>query len=58
MRELEIINAQFNEELKQQINGTLPKGHVYKLGMPSEALLSRLGKEETEAEIELINLPF
>jgi hypothetical protein len=32
-------NSRFNEELQQQIEGTLPKGHVYQLGMPSEILL-------------------
>ena len=36
----EEVNERFNEELKQQIDGTLPKGHVYRLGMPSEALRS------------------
>ena len=39
---IEIINARFNEELQQQIDGILPKGHVYKLGFPSEALLSNM----------------
>ena len=34
------VNEQFNEQLQRQIDGTLPKGHVYELGMPSEALLS------------------
>ena len=34
------INERFNEELQQQINGTLPKGHIYQLGMPSDILLS------------------
>lgn len=34
----EEVNAQFNEQLQQQIDGTLPKGHVYELGMPSAAL--------------------
>lgn len=33
-------NEKFNNELQQQINGTLPKGHVYELGNPSEVLLS------------------
>lgn len=33
-------NKKFNDELQQQINGTLPKGHVYELGNPSEVLLS------------------
>lgn len=34
------INARFNEELKEQIEGALPKGHIYSLGMPSNALRS------------------
>ncbi|MFI3315483.1 MAG: hypothetical protein R3Y04_07460, partial [Rikenellaceae bacterium] len=32
------VNGKFNEELEQQINGTLPKGHVYALGMPGAVL--------------------
>ncbi|MBR3565209.1 MAG: hypothetical protein IKN91_02620 [Paludibacteraceae bacterium] len=35
---LEQVNEQFNNELQQQIDGTLPKGHIYQLGMPSEIL--------------------
>ena len=31
-------NKRFNEELEKQIDGTLPKGHVYQLGKPSSAL--------------------
>jgi len=34
-----ILNSNFNNELQEQINGTLQKGHIYKIGMPSEALL-------------------
>lgn len=34
------INSQFNSELEMQIDGVLPKGHIYKLGLPSDALLS------------------
>ena len=37
-REQEQINDQFNAELQQQIEGTLPQGHIYQLGHPSEAL--------------------
>jgi len=37
---MENINSKFNEELQQQIDGTLPKGHVYSLGYPGENLLS------------------
>jgi len=36
----EDINSQFNNELQQQIEGILPKGHIYNLGYPSENLLS------------------
>jgi len=38
--ELEEINKRFNNELQQQINGTLPKGHIYGLGYPGTNLLS------------------
>lgn len=34
------VNGRFNEELEQQINGKLPKGHVYQLGMPGKVLQS------------------
>lgn len=34
------INAQFNQELQQYENGTLPKGHRFELGMPSAYLRS------------------
>jgi hypothetical protein len=37
---IEVINARFNEELQRQVNGTLPKGHVYRLGYPKVILLS------------------
>ena len=33
-------NDRFNEELEKQVKGELEEGHVYKLGMPSEILLS------------------
>lgn len=41
MRNLDIrkINDLFNEQLQQQIVGTLPAGHVYNLGSPSEVLI-------------------
>ena len=35
-----MINAQFNKELQQQINGTLPKGHTYRLGHAGQILQS------------------
>lgn len=34
------INRRFNEELQQQIDGTLPKGHVYQMGRPGALLRS------------------
>ena len=33
-------NERFNKELQQQIDGTLPVGHIYQLGMPGEILRS------------------
>ena len=38
--DIEEVNDKFNEELRKQINGTLPRGHVYQLGMPSAILQS------------------
>ena len=38
--DIEEVNRKFNEQLEQQINGTLPEGHIYQLGMPSDILLS------------------
>jgi len=37
---LEEINSKFNEELQQHIEGSLPKGHIYKFGYPGEILQS------------------
>ena len=39
-KDIEALNDKFNEELQQQIDGTLPKGHIYQLGMPSEVLMA------------------
>ncbi|MDR3001772.1 MAG: hypothetical protein LBU89_10970 [Fibromonadaceae bacterium] len=36
--DLEKTNSLFNSELQQQIDGTLPKGHIYKLGNPEQIL--------------------
>lgn len=36
--DMEEVNQRFNEELEQQIEGRLEKGHVYQLGRPSEFL--------------------
>lgn len=38
--EVENINAQFNHELQQYEDGTLPMGHRFELGMPSAYLRS------------------
>ncbi len=38
--DVEETNEKFNKELQQQIDGTLPEGHVYDMGMPSKYLLS------------------
>ncbi|MCM1168582.1 MAG: hypothetical protein NC048_02555 [Bacteroides sp.] len=32
------VNRRFNQELQLQINGGLPKGHIYRLGRPSQTL--------------------
>lgn len=34
------VNRQFNDELQRQVDGTLPKGHIYRLGRPGGVLLS------------------
>lgn len=34
------INARFNEELKEQLEGTLPQDHIYTLGIPGKILRS------------------
>ncbi|MDR2963467.1 MAG: hypothetical protein LBU90_07550 [Bacteroidales bacterium] len=34
------VSETFNADLQRHIHGTLPKGHVYQLGMPSAILLS------------------
>ncbi len=37
---LKETNEQFNQELQQQIAGTLPNGHIYQLGTPDKVLRS------------------
>ena len=37
---LKAVNARFNAQLARQIAGTLPPGHIYRLGHPSAILLS------------------
>jgi len=48
--EQEEINNRFNSELQQQIDGTLPKGHIYDLGYPNAILLS-VGIENLPIEL-------
>ncbi len=38
--DIEAVNERYNEQLEQQVNGTLPQGHIYQLGMPSAILRS------------------
>ena len=38
--DIETINAKFNEELQQRIDGKLADGHIYKMGNPGRILLS------------------
>ena len=52
---LQEINDRFNAELQMQISGTLPKGHIYKLGMPSE-MLRFAGIENLPIELTANNL--
>lgn len=40
MMSAETANERFNDELEKQIEGTLPEGHIYNMGMPSDILLS------------------
>ena len=37
---IEAVNELFNGQLQQQIDGTLPKGHIYQFGQPGSILLS------------------
>ena len=36
--DIEAVSAQFDKELQQQINGTLPTNHTYSLGLPCRIL--------------------
>lgn len=38
--DIDAVSCQFDADLDRQINGTLPAGHVYKLGYPNDILLS------------------
>ncbi|MGM9800337.1 MAG: hypothetical protein ACI30M_06610 [Muribaculaceae bacterium] len=37
---IDAVNDKFNEDLQRQIEGELPKGYIYKLGIPGEILIS------------------
>ncbi|MDR1739127.1 MAG: hypothetical protein LBR45_00010 [Bacteroidales bacterium] len=52
---LKDINARFNKELEQQINGTLPKGHIYKLGVPEDILGNYVYSSEIELSATRLN---
>ncbi|MGN0656821.1 MAG: strawberry notch C-terminal domain-containing protein, partial [Ruminiclostridium sp.] len=53
--DIEAINERFNEELQQQIDGILPKGHIYQLGKPGE-LLKACGFPDMPIELSSTNL--
>ena len=55
VEDIEVINERFNEELQQQIDGTLPKGHIYQLGKPGE-LLKACGFPDMPIELSATNL--
>jgi hypothetical protein len=55
-QDIETVSRRFNEELQQQIDGTLPKNHVYRLGMPSEALLSNIDNLPIEMAASILRL--
>lgn len=40
LEDIDELNARFNEELQEQIDGTQEKGHVYQLGKPGTILRS------------------
>lgn len=53
--DIEEVNKRFNKELQQQIDGTLTKGHIYQLGMPSKILRS-CGFPDMPIELSSTNL--
>jgi len=48
---IEETNKRFNVELEQFLNGTLAKGHVFKLGLPGEILQATGFPAEQEIEL-------
>ena len=48
--DIEKVNAKFNGELQKQIEGTLPNGHIYKIGLPG-AILQSAGFPNTPIEL-------
>jgi hypothetical protein len=53
--ESEDINNQFNDELQRQIDGTLPKGHIYRLGNPGD-ILQKAGIPDLPIELNATTL--
>lgn len=49
---LDEVNDQFNQELLKQIAGTLPKGHIYRLGYPIQGKSLYLNKQKIQALID------
>ena len=54
---LEEINNNFNNELKQQVDGILQKGHIYKFGLPGQILI-KAGMPELQIELNAERLAF
>lgn len=48
--DIKAANQRFNEELRQQMDGTLPKGHVYQIGRPG-AILRSVGMPNLPIEL-------
>ena len=51
----EELNNEFNEELEQQIEGTLPSGHIYQLGLPG-SILKACGFPNLPIQLGALNL--
>ena len=49
-KQLQRVNGTFNSELQQQVEGKLPKDHVYQLGNPS-VILQSAGVEDLPIEL-------
>ncbi|MDR1226790.1 MAG: hypothetical protein LBK47_07835 [Prevotellaceae bacterium] len=55
MSDINAVNEQFNKELQWQIEGRLPKNHVYRLGMPN-SILQAAGVTNLPIEMRAIDL--